>query len=398
MTTGSVETDITGAVNSGGWREHLRALLPAAVLVDRRERVRAAAGALLGVAIAALLCRLLGTHFGASVWLMAPLGASAVLVFALPASPLAQPWSVLVGNTVSGLAGVLCAAWIPDVALAASLAVSLAILFMFATRSLHPPGGAVALYAVLVGAHSPWFALFPVATNSFLLLCFGVLYNMLTGRDYPHRQIAARTSAGSRFTSADLDAALKHYGQVLDISRPDLAELLNFAEAQAYQRRLGDLKCSDIMTRSVVTADYAMPLEEAWRLLRERRIKALPVVDPARRLIGIVTAGDFLEHAQLDDLPGIAGRLREFMRASTTTHSSKAEVVGQIMTRKVRVASADRPLVELVSLLAEGGHHHIPIIDQENRLAGIITQTDLVSALYSMAPQMGASGPAKAPP
>ncbi len=388
MTPGPIETGSVGADFAGAWRGRLRAWLPAIVVVDSRERWRAALGALLGVAFAGLLCRLLGSQLGSDLWLVAPLGASALLVFALPASPLAQPWPVLAGNTIAALVGVACAVWMPDVVLAGSAAVGISILLMFATRSLHPPAGAMALYAVLVGAHSPWFALFPVACNSLLLLGMGLFYNRITGRDYPHQQVATSTAAGSRFTAADLDAALAHYGQVLDVSRPDLAELLKFAEAQAYQRRLGDLKCEDIMTRAVVTADYAMPLEEAWRVMRERRIKALPVVDQARHLIGIVTAGDFLRHAQLDDIAGLANRLRQFMRASTTTHSNKPEVVGEIMTRKVRVASASRPLVELVSLLAEGGHHHIPILDQDLRLVGIVTQTDLVSALYSMAPQV----------
>lgn len=342
---------------------------------------------MLGVAFAGLLCRFLAPRLGFDAWLVAPLGATALLVFALPASPQAQPWPVLVGSVLAALVGVACSAWVPDVALAGALAVGVSILLMFATRSLHPPAGAMALYAVLSGAESPWFAAFPVACNIILLLAMGVLYNRVTGRSYPHRQVAVATPAGSRFTSADLDAALAHYGQVLDVSRPDLAELLKFAEAQAYQRRLGDLKCDDIMTRDVVTADYAMPLEEAWRLMRERSIKALPVVDPARRLIGIVTAGDFLRHAQLDDIAGLPGRLRQLLRASTTPHSDKPEVVGQIMTRKVRVASNGRPLVELVSLLAEGGHHHIPIVDEGLRLVGIVTQTDLVSALYSMAPE-----------
>jgi CBS domain-containing membrane protein len=62
--------------------------------------------------------------------------------------------------------------------------------------------------------------------------------------------------------------------------------------------------------------------------------------------------------------------------------SSKPEVVGQIMTRQVRVASEERPMVELVPLFSEGGHHHIPIIDGERRLTGMITQSDFVRALY----------------
>lgn len=364
------------------WRRLVSLLSPAAVAVGHAERWRAAAGAFCGILVAAALCRSASGLWGMTPWLMAPLGASAVLVFAMPASPLAQPWPVLVGNTLSSLVGVACAALIPDVVLAAAIAVGAAILVMFATRSLHPPGGAAALLAVISGA-APQFALFPVASNSLLLLIAGTAYNRLTRHDYPHRQTVAAVPARSRFTSADLDAALSHYNQVLDVSRADLAQVLEYAEAQAYQRRLGDLKCADIMTSQVITADYAMPLEEAWRVMAERRIKSLPVVDTARRLIGIVTTGDFLKHAQRDVFHGLGRRVLGLVRASSSTHSDKPEVVGQIMTRRVRVVSASRPVVDLLPLLAEGGHHHVPIVDESNLLVGIITQTDLIRALYA---------------
>jgi len=75
--------------------------------------------------------------------------------------------------------------------------------------------------------------------------------------------------------------------------------------------------------------------------------------------------------------------MRSLVRTSTSVHTDKPEVVGQIMTRKVRVASTDRPIVDLLPLLSDGGHHHVPIIDGEGRLAGIITQTDLIRTLYT---------------
>ncbi len=365
------------------WLDSLQVLWPTAVTVDRHERWRAACGALIGVGVAGVLCRAGAGLWDLTPWLMAPLGASAVLVFALPASPLAQPWSVLVGNTIASLVGVAAVNFIPDVALAGAVAVGVAILAMFATRSLHPPGGAAALLTVLVGANSPAFALFPVAANSLALLVAGILYNRLTGRDYPHRQHAAAPTARSRFTAADLDAALAHYNQVLPVSRGDLAELLEDAEAQAYRRQLSERQVADIMTRSVITADYAMPLEEAWRLMRERHIKALPVIGPARQLIGIVTTGDFLEHAARDVFPGLAERMRKLVTTTVATHTDKPEVVGQIMTRRVRVVSEDRPLVDLLPLLAEGGHHHVPIVDARSKLVGIVTQTDLIRALHT---------------
>jgi CBS domain-containing membrane protein len=116
-------------------------------------------------------------------------------------------------------------------------------------------------------------------------------------------------------------------------------------------------------------------------LLRRHRIKALPVVDRARRVIGILTVADFMRAAELDRHDGLADRLRRLLTPTPTSHSDKPEVVGQIMTRQVRVASAERPLAELVPLFAEGGHHHIPIVGDAARLVGIITQSDLVTAL-----------------
>ncbi|WP_420805951.1 CBS domain-containing protein [Rhodoferax saidenbachensis] len=95
-----------------------------------------------------------------------------------------------------------------------------------------------------------------------------------------------------------------------------------------------------------------------------------------------MTVADFLRHAELGQTDDLGLRFRAFIRRSGKTRSDKPEVVGQIMTRQVRVASAHRLLTELVPLFSEGGHHHIPIIDGESRLVGIITQSDLVRALY----------------
>lgn len=364
-------------------RPWLRAWLPARSNVNARERLRAAGGAGLGLLFTGVLCHWLAGLLGREVWLIAPLGASAVLVFGVPASPLAQPWPVIGGNTLSALVGVACANWIPDLALAGAVAVAVAIGVMFTTRSLHPPGGAAALLAVLTHSTQASSALFPVFTNSLLLVLAGVVCNSLTGRRYPHVQVApAPSGAGARFHQADIDAVLARYNQVLDISRDDLAALIRETELESYKRRIGTLHCADIMSGAPVSVEFGTPLAEAWALMHERRIKALPVTDRTRRVVGIVTQADFFRQLDLQQHEGIAGRLRELIRATRSVMSEKPEVVGQIMTRQVRVASADRPVVDLVPLFSEGGHHHIPIIDGERRLTGMITQSDFVRALY----------------
>ena len=372
----------------------LKSLLPARSNTSQRERFRASAGALAALLITSFAAHLLlGDQAG---WLVAPMGASAVLLFCLPASPLAQPWSVVGGNVVSGLVGAACVQYFGTGALSAALATPLAIAAMFALRCLHPPGGATALMAVIGGpaihALGYRFALGPVLVDSLLMVAVAIAYNNLTGKRYPHMQQLAHPNPHATrdavptvrlgFRPEDLDAVLRQYNQVLDISRDDLEELFLKTEMRAYQRRFGVITCGDIMSKDVVTAEFATPLAQAWKQMRSHRIAALPVLNRARRVIGIVTSSDFISHGRLDDYQGMRRQLREFLRPSGTTHSEKPEVVGQIMVTRPRTARVDTPITELVPLMADSGFHHIPVIDHEERFAGIVTQSDVVAALY----------------
>lgn len=353
--------------------------------VSPREMGRAALGSALGILVASLIAHALAPGLPA-LGLIAPMGATAVLVFAVPASPLAQPWPAVAGNTVSAFVGALCARYAGDLGLAAPLAVGLAIACMFALRCLHPPGGATALLAALSGAE-PGFAFSPVLLGTLILVLAGVAYNRLTGRAYPHALAlhAARPapSAPSRFSAADLDAALAHYDQVLDISRHDLEQLLQFAEAAAYERKFGELRCRDIMSTPALTVPLGSQLADAWQLMRERGIKALPVTDRSQRIVGIVTVADFMKHADFHPAAeGLRARLRRLARASGLARDAQPGTVNQIMTREVRIASADRYISELLPLFSEAGHHHIPVLDEERRVVGVITQSDLIRALH----------------
>ncbi|MEO6278376.1 HPP family protein [Roseateles sp.] len=366
----------------------LNALRPAPQAVNARERLRVVAGAGLGILLAGLLSH---ASMAASLpWLVAPLGASAVLVFGVPASPLAQPWAVVGGNTVSALVGIACMLWLPLPALGiAAVAVALAIALMFLLRCLHPPGGAASLLMVLTAQQDWHFAFVPVALNSLLLVLAGMAYNTLTGRRYPHAQNVqpqppappGAQMAPPRFGDAELDAVLARYNQVLDVPRDDLVGLLHEAELLSYRNRLGGLRCVDIMSSPVITVEFGTPLAEAWALLQQHRIKALPVVDRVQRIVGIVTRADFMRAADAEQREGLAGRLQTLLKASPSSHSTKPEVVGQIMTRQVRVASAERAIAELVPLFSATGHHHLPIVGEQARLVGILTQSDLVKAI-----------------
>ncbi|SFS05808.1 HPP family protein [Sphingomonas jatrophae] len=210
------------------------------------ERLATAAGAALGLAVTYALCAHLpwGARLPAIV---APLGASAVLAFAVPASPLAQPWSVIGGNTVSALVGVAVYRTIPDAGIAAGVAVGAAIVAMSLLRCLHPPGGAAALTAVIGGApiHAAGFgfAFAPVGINSLLLVLLAVAFHRLRGHSYPHRPAAPAVVAAAEraagFAPEDLDLALADMHESFDIDRADLDLLLATAETHARRRRAG---------------------------------------------------------------------------------------------------------------------------------------------------------------
>jgi CBS domain-containing membrane protein len=366
---------------------------PAPVPANNVERLRACCGALIGVLLTSVISRLVLGPSSELPLMIAPMGASAVLLFALPASPLAQPWSLIGGNLISAVIGVTFAQWMVDPMLAAALALATAMGTMFALRCLHPPSGAIALTAVLGGpaihAQGYHFVLTPVGVNSSLLLLIAILFNNATRRPYPHpahsnshRTADALPTDRVGFTPADLDHVLKQYNEVLDVSRDDLETILRQTEMHAYRRRFGEITCADIMSRDLVTAEFGTTLEAAWALMRRHNIKALPVIDRARRVIGIVTLFDFMTHANLDVYDGLEAKFRRLIRRAPFMHSEKPEVVGQIMTTPVITANHDMHIVELVSLMSDYGLHHIPIIDDERRLAGIVTQSDLIAALY----------------
>ena len=361
----------------------LRAFEPAPVAASRREMLLGCLGAWLGIVFACVLShRMLG---GLNPWFVAPMGASAVLLFAVPSSPLAQPWAIVGGNLVSALIGVTCATCIPDVALAAGAAVALAIGAMFALRCLHPPSGAVALTAIFggpaVAALGYRFVLWPVALDSALLLLAALAFNVATRRRYPHRALAhphphltrdEPPSARLGLTSADLDSALKARGELLDVSKDDLEQLFLEAEHQAHRRRFGDIRCEDIMSRDVVTVQPSTPAEQAWQLMMRHAVKALPVLDAGRTLCGIVTMHDFF-----------VGRAAGHDAARGAALGIAAPVrVADVMSDRVKTARPQQSVVDLVAAFSDGGRHHLPVVDEQRRLLGMVTQSDMVGALF----------------
>ena len=220
----------------------LRLFKPLLAGANFADRSWAALAAGLGVFVASIVGLAIQASYPGLPYLIAPIGASAVLVFAVPASPLAQPWPVFGGNLVSATVGVAMAQSIANPMLAVGLAVCLAIIAMSVLRCLHPPSGAVAITAILGGeAISKAGFAYPVtlvAANSAALLAMGWLYHRFSRHSYPHRpEPVIETTAPTGLLRADIDKAIAESGETFDIDLEDLEGLLMRAEAISAERQ-----------------------------------------------------------------------------------------------------------------------------------------------------------------
>lgn len=226
----------------------LRRFIPEPLPTTYRERSRAAIGAFFGIFATGAISTLWTGSSAELPLLIAPMGASAILLFGVPASPMAQPWSIIGGNLLAAVIGVTAAHWVAPPLIAAAIAVAGAFAAMSLCRCVHPPSGAVALTAVLGGPHivsaGYGFVLVPVALNSVLLAAAALLYNNTTRRTYPHVAHAPahpHAPLGSaRITDDDLDDVMTDYGEAIDISREDLHKLFDELLGRAQRRALAE--------------------------------------------------------------------------------------------------------------------------------------------------------------
>ncbi|MGL2966221.1 HPP family protein [Flavobacterium sp. XGLA_31] len=167
-----------------------RYILYRETLINAKEHFWAFMGSSIGIGIIAYLQSRTLPHSDV-IYLIGSFGASSVLVYGVIQSPLAQPRNLIGGHLVSALIGVTVQKMAPDILwITAPLAVSLSIVLMQITKTLHPPGGATALIAVTGSTELKnlgyWYVISPVLLGSSLLLLVALFFNNITSnRQYP---------------------------------------------------------------------------------------------------------------------------------------------------------------------------------------------------------------------
>lgn len=370
----------------------LRSLGPAVTGTAPIDAVRAGLGAFIGLCLTSFLLLSPNVDLENGLYLVAPLGASAVLLFAVPNSPLAQPWSAVVGNTAAALVGVAVSLLVHEPNLRIALAVALAIIVTFMLRAVHPPAGAVAMTIAMspetVEHLGFWFALAPIATGTASLVLIAMAYARLTGRRYPFRQFDQPNRHGTAdriaverlgLSEAELSDILQRYRQSFNLGVEDLARLIGAAELQAAAHQAGTPTAGAIMSSNLITVMANTDLGTVADLFRRHRFTSLPVVDEERRFLGIIFQMHLISRAREDALRLDRGLMPALRRLIDPERDKPIRAI-DIMSVTVPRAIATTPLGALLPLMGDTDVDAVPILEY-GKLIGIVTRTDLIAAM-----------------
>ncbi len=276
---------------------------------------------------------------------------------------------------------------------------------MLLFRCLHPPGAATALTPVMAGdpitSLGYGFVLMPVAFNVVILLAMAIAINRwVLHHQYPtlfhptdnkkHKHsIIIQASQQAGISEQDLEQALENMDMFMDVSAADLSKLFTDAQMQGFKRYRGNITCADIMVTNIQAVEYGTDVEDAWKIMHGEKLKAMPVIDRARRVIGIITWNDFFKFINVNSNESFQEKFRAFIRRTPDVSTDKPESVGHIMTSPVSVLPEHTHIVDLIPLMSNQGYRQIPIVNSENRLVGIVYQANLIAALYNASHDYG---------
>jgi len=207
--------------------------------VSHRERLISALGACIGMMLVYAMTRAVFGP-GHALVVAAPVGATAVLLFAIPHSAMSQPWPVVGGYAISTTVGVACAMLVPNELVAAGLAVGLSVAFMHYLHCLHPPGGAIALMAVIGGDPIRQmgfnFVVAPVLINVLIVVAAAIVFGaFFPWRRYPailgraHTRVVPDENAYQAITHEDFVYALTQIDSFIDVSEEDILRIYALA-------------------------------------------------------------------------------------------------------------------------------------------------------------------------
>ena len=183
--------------------------------------------------------------------------------------------------------------------------------------------------------------------------------------------------------SEDLRKARRELETYIDITEEDLMKIYSLALRYAQERRSQQVPIAEVMTRDVVSAKPDADIHEAIRLLSEKGVGGLPVVDDDHGVVGVITEADVLCMLGVERKHGFKDLIRHVLGDPCLKQQREGKV-RDFMTSPAVVVRPDQDTLEAARLLEQRRIKRLPVVDERNRLVGIITRADIVKAVAKL--------------
>ncbi len=183
-------------------------------------------------------------------------------------------------------------------------------------------------------------------------------------------------------TDDDIYEAMKEISGFIDITPGDFKELYIRAYRHAVERLLTSVRAGDIMTRDVVYARQDTPLTEVARMMGNKGISGVPVVDASGNVIGVISERDFLSNMEIEGVGNFMTLLAECLKGKgCLVVSMRRAAARDIMRSPAITVTEDTPVIEISRILSEKNINRVPVVSSDGKLAGIVSRGDIVGGL-----------------
>lgn len=182
----------------------------------------------------------------------------------------------------------------------------------------------------------------------------------------------------AELTEDDFREALKEIGTFVDVTEEDLKKIYEIAIKISKERCASSWFASEIMTRDVITVGPDTDIYDAGRLMIKHKISGMPVVDGNNVVIGIITQADILTIAGVPRGHVFNDVVMKYILHKPTPQHRDAKAVRDIMTTKVITVTPNTTAKTVATILDKKGITRVPVVNGNNKLAGIVSRADIV--------------------
>ncbi|MDO8302843.1 MAG: CBS domain-containing protein [Sedimentisphaerales bacterium] len=188
---------------------------------------------------------------------------------------------------------------------------------------------------------------------------------------------------GYEISEEDFRAVIKELKAYVDVTEQDLEKIYKIAIKHSKNRIALMTSVGELMTREVVSVKKDRTIHDLSQLMFEKKISGLPVVDDENHVIGMLTEADILHLAGVDKNHKFRDVVRCIIGELSPKHN-EGETAGDIMTSPAITAKPDDHLSDVAKILDQKGIKRLPVVDDENKLIGIVSRADIIKVLGTL--------------